>query len=189
MHVIDRTVQPLILILFVLQQALQYVFDALAIHFLFTRHAHQQELFLRRDIQPVEQAAQATVKRRPGAETFPAIPVYRTSLHIRSMSCKALNLHLSRQSPQAVHRSGYFTVACIPVSSSTISSARRGHFLTQRRHPEQFLSSTSMTFFLRLCLRCILKEIHSKAAIPIPIYTVFIVYRFYCYLFMQTNEP
>jgi hypothetical protein len=73
-------------------------------------------------MQPVKQPVHIAVKVRFGAETFHAIPVYLMSRHIRSTNFRALNLHLLRQSPQAVHLSGYFTATCIPASSFTVSS-------------------------------------------------------------------
>jgi hypothetical protein len=75
------------------------------------------------------------------------------SRYTRSINFKALNLHLPRQSPQAVHLSGYFTVARFPASSSTTSSTWRWHLLMQRRHPVQLLSTTQMILFLFFRLR------------------------------------
>jgi hypothetical protein len=69
------------------------------------------------------------------------------SIHNRLFNFKALNLHLFKQSPQAVHLSGYFTTARIPASFLTISSTRCEHLLAQRPHPVQLLSTTPITLF------------------------------------------
>jgi hypothetical protein len=74
---------------------------------------------------------------------FKKLPcIFLMSCHFRSINFKALNLHFPRQSPQAVHLSGYFTVARFPVSSSTASNTWRWHLLMQRRHPVQLFLST-----------------------------------------------
>jgi hypothetical protein len=109
--------------------------------------------------------------------------------YIRSINFNALNLHVLRQSPQALHWSGYFTTACLPVSSSTVSNTRCEHRLTQRRHPVQLLFTTQISLFLFFRLRCTLKKTHNKIIIPNPIYITFIFYYFWYYpLFIKTNE-
>jgi hypothetical protein len=123
--------------------------------------------------------AAKTVSRpetRPAVLPDPIMMMMRR--HVRSINFKALNLHLPKQSPQAVQRSGCITATRIPVSSSIASSTWRVHRLTQRRQPMQRLSSTQTTLFLFFCFRYKLKEIHRREVTPIPIYTTFIFYYF-----------
>ncbi|MDR1526542.1 MAG: hypothetical protein LBS46_02590 [Dysgonamonadaceae bacterium] len=126
-----------------------------------------------------KQLVYIAVGMHSGWETFHAIPVYWIIRHTRSTNFKALNLHVTKQSPQAAHLSGYLTMACISVSSVTISNTWRVHLLMQRRHPVQLFSTTQITLFLFFRLRCKLPKIHNKTTIPILIYTTFITYDFY----------
>jgi hypothetical protein len=101
----------------------------------------------------MKQSAYIAAKRLSGSETFHATYIYRMSCHLRSINFRALNLHLPKQSSQAVHLSGYFTATCIPVSSFTVSNTLWEHLLTQRPHPVQLLSTTQTILCLFLCLR------------------------------------
>jgi hypothetical protein len=88
-------------------------------------------------MQLIKQPAYAATEMSSGLKPFCAIP-----RHDRSTSFKALNLHFTRQLPQAAHLPGYFTAACIPVSSSTVSNTWWEHLWTQRRQPAHLLSIT-----------------------------------------------
>jgi hypothetical protein len=129
-------------------------------------------------MQLTKQPAHIAIKRLSGSETFPAIHIYRMSRHPLSISFKALNLHLPRQSPQAVQRSGYFTATCIPFSSFTVSNTLWEHLFTQRPHPVQLLSTTQITLFLFFRLRYKPPSAHSRSTTPTQIYATFIAFLF-----------
>jgi hypothetical protein len=98
--------------------------------------------------------------------------------HVRPINFMALNLHLRRQSPQAVHWPGSFIVACMPASFFAIANTWRVHLLTQRPHPVQLLSTMQITLFLFFRRRSKPPKVHSRSTIIKLIYTTFIVLRF-----------
>jgi hypothetical protein len=74
------------------------------------------------DVQPIEEMMRAATGVFSRSAAYRAIRPLSDFRHVRSISSRALNLHFSRQCPQAVHLSGYFTAARIPFSSPVISS-------------------------------------------------------------------